>query len=164
MNISSEHIVAIGTLCGVIFSAVMATMAAYFQMRAKRDLAEVNDAVNHRTEKHGDKALKLYDLVWENHEKTDELIGWKRGYDESPLATGKQVIAYVRDTDTRVERLEKQFDQLYDVLSGFTCPLSVGIAAQQTTHRDLRKRLGCAEECPHYDEEELDDGADTDES
>jgi len=119
---AAEHIVAIATLCGVVFSAIMATLAAYFQAKAKKDLAEVNDAVNHRVEKHGDNALKLYDLVWENHERNNELIEWKRGYDGGPLDKGDKVVAFVEATEKKFEQHQENFDKLLELIGDLACP------------------------------------------
>jgi hypothetical protein len=81
-------------------------VSAWVAVTSKRVLNEVNDAVNHRHEKRGDGAPKMYDLLWETHEKTDELIEWKRTYDGGPLSTGLKVVNFVSAVNDRLERLE----------------------------------------------------------
>ena len=95
-----------------IFSAVLSVVGSvivgYFAYLAASASRQVNDAVNHRHEKRGEGALKLYDLVWENHEKSDELIQWKRGYEGGPMDNGRKVVQIVEETNQRLKELETQ--------------------------------------------------------
>ena len=91
-----------------LVSIIVSVIAGYFAWRAARDSRQVNDAVNHRHEKRGDGALKLYDLSWENHQKIDELVEWKRGYEGAGLLdTGKKVVEYTDHINTRLDTLEE---------------------------------------------------------
>lgn len=103
--------VAICTLAGVLVTSVASIACAAISHRSHRSVKEINDAVNHRHEKKGPDAPKLYDLIWENHEKSNELIEWKRGYDDGPLGTGGQVDRFVEKTNRRLDRLEQQSDE-----------------------------------------------------
>ena len=95
MHETAGVIIAVITMGGVVFTSVVACLTALFQWRAKASLNEVNDAVNHRHEKHGASSLKLYDLVWENHQRSNELIEWKRTYDDGPFCEGQKVNDFV---------------------------------------------------------------------
>ena len=78
---------------------------------------EVNDAVNHRHQR-GEGALKLYDLVWENHQKTDELIGWKRGYEAVGLLdNGGKVSKFVDETRKRLDKVESNVTEIQKDIS-----------------------------------------------
>lgn len=70
----------LATLVGL--GVVLLTQTVMFLMAwmQRRKVDEINDAVNHRHER-GDGALKLYDLVYENHKKTDELVEWNKRQD-----------------------------------------------------------------------------------
>lgn len=98
--------VAVLALFGVLITAGVSLLTAILQHRTKKDVAEINDAVNHRHEKRGDGALKLYDLVWENHQKADELIDWKRSYEGGPMDNGAKVVEFVETITERIEKLE----------------------------------------------------------
>jgi len=80
-------------------------------------LTEVNDAVNHKHEKRGPDAMKMYDLVWETHEKVDEVIQWKRSYDGGPLDMGHKVVNFV----DRMEESCKKIEELEIVCKGLKC-------------------------------------------
>jgi hypothetical protein len=111
-------IIAVITMGGVVFTSVVACLTALFQWKAKQSLSEVNDAVNHRHEKHGASSLKLYDLVWENHERTNELIEWKRSYDDGPLDDGNKVNDFVGTIDKFREEASEHFNKLDDKIEG----------------------------------------------
>jgi hypothetical protein len=107
MEDSTHIIVSMIGFFGVLVSAL-------FGYLNHKHAKEINDAVNHRHDKAGPGAPKLYDLAWENHKKADELIQWKRGYDSGPLATGDRVVSFVSSTsdkladhDHRIRSLEK---------------------------------------------------------
>lgn len=84
------------------------SVSAWVAVTSKRVLNEVNDAVNHRHEKRGDGAPKMYDLLWETHEKSNELIEWKRTYDGGPLSTGLKVVEFVDTVFDRLDALEEK--------------------------------------------------------
>ena len=96
---STHIIVSLIGLAGVSVTAVFSYLSS---SRAK----EINDAVNHRHEKRGADAPKLYDLAWENHRKVDELIEWKRTYQGGPLDDGNKVVDFVESTERRLSKLE----------------------------------------------------------
>ena len=118
--ISAEHLIVTFTvLAGVLTTAMLSLLTAYFQWRAKKDISEVNDAVNHRHVKAGDGALKLYDLVWENHQRANELIEWKRGYDGGSFSEPAKVEKFVdqtsdfqKHTTQEIKRLHSKVDSL----------------------------------------------------
>jgi hypothetical protein len=113
MNIDVEHVTfAVTLVLGVMTTAILSLLTAYFQWKAKKDISEVNDAVNHRHDKAGEGALKLYDLVWENHKRSNELIEWKRGYDEGPLDDGTKVHDFVQDIAAFRQEAEEHFNIL----------------------------------------------------
>lgn len=62
--------VAVGAL--TLLTALVAVM---LQFRQGRQVSEINDAVNHRHEKHGAEAPKLYDAVMENRVTITRLEG-----------------------------------------------------------------------------------------
>jgi hypothetical protein len=115
----AEHFVFAATImAGIITTTFLSLITAYFQWKAKKDISQVNDAVNHRHEK-GHGALKLYDLVWENHIRSNELIEWKRSYDKGPLDDGTKVTTFVeeiesfrREADDHFNILDKKIDNL----------------------------------------------------
>lgn len=71
---------------GEIVIAVLAGIGAFFAYLARRHGANINDAVNHRhLKKNGEgdtEPPKLYDLAWENHQKTDALVQWKNDHEK----------------------------------------------------------------------------------
>ena len=99
----------------IIISAltiVPASIGAIAAVMSARHSKQANDAVNHR---HITGTPRLYDLALENHQKVDELVGWKRGYDESPWNNGSGVEEWLKEHDDthaaiikRIEELEKK--------------------------------------------------------
>jgi len=86
-------------------------VSAVFSYLCHRHAREINDAVNHRHIKTGDpNAPKLFDLVWENHQKADELIQWKRSYDGGPLDTGAKASQWVTDISQQIADIKEQID------------------------------------------------------
>ncbi len=105
MNEEPNIIVALIGFIGIFVSAV-------FSYLCHRHTREINDAVNHRHAKTGDpNTPKLFDLVWENHQKADELIQWKRSYDGGPLDTGVKAHQWVNDISQQIEDLQEQIEQ-----------------------------------------------------
>lgn len=102
-----DFVVAVLALIGVLITAGVSIVTVVLQHKSKRSIEDINDAVNHRHEKRGEGAMKLYDLVWENHKKADELIDWKRGYEGGPLDNGQKVCDFVDTITERVEKLER---------------------------------------------------------
>ena len=102
---STHIIVSIVGFFGVVVTALL----SYLTHRHTR---EINDAVNHRHEKRGADAPKLYDMMWENHQKADELIQWKRSYDGGPLDHGCKVVEFVEETEHRLDAAESRIESL----------------------------------------------------
>ena len=100
---STQIIVSLIGLAGISVNAVFSYLSS---ARAK----EINDAVNHRHEKRGADAPKLYDLAWENHRKVDELVEWKRTYQGGPLDDGNKVVEFVDRTERRLSTIEGALD------------------------------------------------------
>lgn len=101
--------------------SLIGAATAWIALRAKKAAEEANDAVNHRHKKVAAKGvevsevappLKLYDLAWENHQKVDELIQWKRGYDGGPLDSGTKVEEFVEKTNSRLQAVESNIKHI----------------------------------------------------
>ena len=111
---NGDHVVEI---CVALFGLVGVMTGALFSYLGLRQSQQINDAVNHRHER-GPDALKLYDLALENHASTkelqvqaDELIEWKRSYEDVGLLdTGSKVGEFVTEVKTRLEQLEQKDD------------------------------------------------------
>ena len=117
--INAEHIIITFTvLLGVLTTAILSLLTAYFQWKAKKDIADVNDAVNHRHVKAGDGALKLYDLVWENHQRANELIEWKRGYDGGSFSEPSKVEKFVREASDFQQHTTDELQRLHNKVDG----------------------------------------------
>lgn len=116
MNIPTEVVIAAITstlgLIGVVFTAIISMMNGAASKKLKKIMNEINDAVNHRHDKKGPDAPKLYDLIWENHEKADELIQWKRSYDGGPLDNGIKVMEFFEETNSRLNTIETKITDL----------------------------------------------------
>ena len=115
---SGEVIAATITAIGVGFAAMASSVTAFLQYRAKKELAQVNDAVNHRHEKRGEMAPKLYDLLFENYIKTeslevkvDEIVAWKDGYSGTAFSDAEAIDEYIHETDDRIKELEQESDR-----------------------------------------------------
>ena len=113
VEISSLH--EVGYTIGIAIVTAVSAYSAYQSSQAKSVGEQINDAVNNRHEKAGPNAPKLYDAVIHLHERTDhidkkadELLEWKRTYDEGPLSNGPKVIAFVES----VHELKDQVDDL----------------------------------------------------
>ena len=96
---ATHVIVSLIGLIGVITTSI-------FGYLTHKHAREINDAVNHRHEKRGEGAPKMYDLVWENHQKADELLDWKRSYEGGPLDHGAKVKDFVDGVHERLEKIE----------------------------------------------------------
>ena len=117
--INAEHLIITFTvLLGVLTTAILSLLTAYFQWKAKKDIADVNDAVNHRHVKAGDGALKLYDLVWENHQRSNELIEWKRGYDGGSFSEPAKVEQFVNQTSAFQMHATDELKKLNEKVDG----------------------------------------------
>jgi hypothetical protein len=116
--INAEHIIITFTvLLGVVTTAILSLLTAYFQWKAKKDISQVNDAVNHRHEK-GHGALKLYDLVWENHTRSNELIEWKRGYDGGSFSEPAKVEKFVQAASDFQQHTTDEIQKLHNKVDG----------------------------------------------
>lgn len=120
--LSAEILVAAITsflgLCGVIITSVFGYLIHKNQNQfkgdfnqSKEEISQINDAVNHRHDKKGQDAPKLYDMMWENHLKADELIQWKRGYDGGPLDDGTKVQEFFDETNDRLGKIENKLTE-----------------------------------------------------
>ena len=109
MSDETHIIVALIGFIGIFVSAV-------FSYLCHKHAREINDSVNHKHEKAGPGALKLYDLVWHNFQTAQELIEWKRGYDDGPLSTGSKVFEFVQETGERLEKIENHIQEASDGL------------------------------------------------
>ena len=134
-ELNGEHIaLAVTTLIGIIMKALLTCVTAYFQWQAKKDVSDINDAVNHRHIKKGNDALKLYDLVWENHLKSTELIEWKRTYDGGPLDSGTKVEDFFDSTTKRLETLSSDIAKINE-----SCPEGGRLPCHWMTHQQKMK-------------------------
>jgi hypothetical protein len=110
MKIDGNVVVALVTLGGVVLTSVLAFIVAWMQVRTRRNIDEINDAVNHRHLKAAngsDVPPKLFDLVWESHKDSKELIEWKRGYDGGPLDNGTKVEEFVDRMDNLADKVDQ---------------------------------------------------------
>ena len=109
---SMEFLIALLAMGVTGITSVTAIILALLKIThpMKRQIAQVNDSVNHRHEKRGDDAPKLYDLIWETHEKSDKLLEWRNGYKGGPLDSGPKVIEFVQS----VKNLKVVVDDLND--------------------------------------------------
>ena len=105
-------VVAVITLIGVMITAIFSFLTAVIVSRSGKEVSEINDAVNHRHIKKGPTALKLYDLVWENHTTAKELIEWKRSYDKGPLDDGHKVTEFVDHVNSKLQDVEDSIENL----------------------------------------------------
>jgi len=118
MNDSTHIIVSMIGFLGIVVTAFL----SYLTHRHTR---EINDAVNHRHER-GPDALKLYDLALDNHATTrvleqqnkalakqgNELIEWKRSYENGPLDTGSKVGEFVELVEDHMTETKERLDRL----------------------------------------------------
>lgn len=97
----SSVVVAVITLVGVLITAGVSIITASLQVIAKRHLEDVNDAVNHRHQKGGPAAPKLYDLALDNRERMDRIEG-----------RADRIERHCERTDERVRVLTQHVHQL----------------------------------------------------
>lgn len=112
MDDSTHIIISIIGFFGIVVSAM-------FSYLTHRHAREINDAVNHKHDKAGPGAAKLYDLMWENHQKADELIQWKRSYDGGPLDHGAKVVEFVETTTDRLKAIETDLIDIKKACAGY---------------------------------------------
>ena len=81
----------------------------------KRDIADVNDAVNHRHESGGD---RLYDSVQKTavdvaviKTNVHKLDKWREGYEASPWNSGKGVEDWLERNEKRIRCIEQKLDE-----------------------------------------------------
>ena len=86
MDLLIEHLIP-------IITAVCASLAAGFSVKANKNARAANDAVNHR---HLSGTPRLYDLVLRNATAIDELIEWRR----SDELRAMKVHAKIKQADT----------------------------------------------------------------
>ena len=86
---------------GVTIAGIGLVFTSVFSFLSHRQSRQVNDAVNN-VHKSGGK--RIYDLALENHQKvnevkkhSEELIKWKRSYDDSPWKSGEHVKEWLDD-------------------------------------------------------------------
>jgi|DEB0MinimDraft_6_1074348.scaffolds.fasta_scaffold05410_5 hypothetical protein len=118
---SAEHIVAIiGSFmgfCGICVTAV-------FSFLGHRNTRQINDAVNN-VHHHGGE--RIYDLVVNNavasqkfdrdlaevRKHTEELIEWKRGYEDSPWRDGGSVKKWLKEHENVLEKAEDKTTRIF---------------------------------------------------
>lgn len=112
VEITVALITGLCSLFGVIVTAILSYINNIRSKNSKKIIDEINDAVNRRHEKRGPSAPKLYDLIWENHQKADELIQWKRGYDGGPLDNGQKAEDFYQETTSRLSAIEQSIKEI----------------------------------------------------
>ena len=120
-NHLSEVIIAALAFMGVLISQwVIFCVSMRNEKRNSRVVEEINDAVNHRhlrADSSGNVPLKMYDLIWETHQRGDELIEWKRSYDHGPLDNGQKVHEFVQ----KVDKMQQSIDGISERLEENRC-------------------------------------------
>ncbi len=104
----TTEVVAICTMITSVVTGVLAYLGKRHAREANANAKATNDAVNNRHPDHP----KLYDLALSNKDSTDELIEWRRSYNESPWADGHGVKTWLEEHkdqhDQIIERLDKE--------------------------------------------------------
>lgn len=134
-DIPFNELGAIAAVCGLLVFVIRWLLVSFAErlQGIEDSLDEVNDAVNHRHEKRGPDAKKLYDLAVENHERARkvesqvaELVEWKRGYSEGPLDTGQKVLAFCEETSRRFSKIDEKLDEFRTNMEYLGCPKITG--------------------------------------
>jgi hypothetical protein len=101
----AQIVVALITLIGV-------GITVYHSSGSHKNSRQTNDAVNHI---HGTGKERLYDLVLGNTSKlldvksdTDELVAWKKGYDETPWNNGDGVKDWLEKHQEEIQEIKAE--------------------------------------------------------
>lgn len=84
---------AIAEIVGLSLVIALTFVTRTHAKKAADQATSVNDAVNHR---HPD-TPRLFDLVVSNKLSTDELLEWKRSYNDSPWKDGEGVRKWLEE-------------------------------------------------------------------
>jgi len=82
-------------------AAFLAGLGAYFAGRARREAQQANKAVNNAD----NGQPRIYDMIFDLHRRSAELMDWKRTYDGGPLDNGAKVTAFVERVDTELHEI-----------------------------------------------------------
>ncbi len=111
VQISTMH--DIGYTIGYGIIALIGMYTAWHTRKVTKMSASIEDSVNHRHAK-PEGTPRLYDAIIELHqhshrmdEKTDELLEWKRTYDDGPLDTGSKAFKFVESVHELKEQVNK---------------------------------------------------------
>jgi len=83
----TTEVVAICTMITSVVTGVLAYLGKRHARSASDNAKQTNDAVNNRHPDHP----KLYDIALKNKAGVDELIEWRRSYNDTPWSDGRGV-------------------------------------------------------------------------
>ena len=89
-----------------IVAGILLILSWYGKSHAKKaaqQASSANDAVNHRHKTQP----RLFDVVLKNNAAAQELLEWKRSYDDSPWNTGKGVKDWLEENRQEICNLKK---------------------------------------------------------
>ena len=96
-----EHLIAALTAC-------LAGLGAYFAGRARNEAKNANRAVNNT----GGSQPRIYDMIFDLHDSSKELVEWKRSYEGGPLDSGPKVVEFVSRVDRDLGKMDVTMDRL----------------------------------------------------
>jgi len=114
-NVSTEFLIAVVTLVGVVVSSMVGALALVYSSRA-------NKAVNGV----GAGEPRIYDMVYDTHGRVKALEKWRHGYDNGPLDNGNKVKEFVQSVDDLgkvVRKLQVQGESFKRDIEQFGCPV-----------------------------------------
>jgi hypothetical protein len=82
-------------------AAFLAGVGAWFAGRARTEAKQANKAVNNAA--HGQP--RIYDMIFDLHTASKELIAWKHSYDGGPLDNGAKVKEFVDRIDSELTEI-----------------------------------------------------------
>ena len=85
-----------------LFTLIGVLATSYFSFRSNRNSRQINDAVNNIQKTGG---VRIYDLALKNAEGVDELLEWKRSFNNSPWSSGEGVQQWLKEHDMKLKAL-----------------------------------------------------------
>jgi hypothetical protein len=118
LDFSTETIVALITLAGVIFSGIVSMLA---MLHARGSNKAVNGV--------GPNEPRMYDLAFSTHKKVLGLEQWREQYTGGSLDSGQKVETFMKEFEQVREGCAGLKDQLHEIredVKRYGCPVKLG--------------------------------------
>jgi len=123
------------TFLGVVVNGIFTKVYGKHSKDGAKDAKEANAAVNHT--KAGEP--RLWDLVFENHQKAEAIEEWIRRWDGTPWKGGEDIKEWLIADEKRMQAVEEKVDRMMAACPG--CEAKAALEQLQKDVSEIKKKL-----------------------